>query len=152
LNKVWLFVKTRFLTRKFLTFGIIGVINTLIDALVYGLFFNEITAGAFLSKSASFIVASVFSYFANAFFTFKPESRNAKQFFAVMLVFLVRLVLSGVLAAGIDYVVTAGFGVDYAAAPAAVYIAPFFSSALMIPVAYFALDAVFRKCGRDAAE
>lgn len=153
MTRIVAFVKTHFLTKKFLTFGIIGVVNTAIDWLIYLLFYNEIVPGiAFVSKGAAFIVASVFSYFANALFTFKPTSRNARQFTVVMFVFLVRLFFTIALAQAIDYALISGFGIDYVLHPAAKSITPILSSAVMIPVAYFALDAVFRKYDRKPGE
>jgi putative flippase GtrA len=150
LNRCWIFVKTHFLTKKFLTFGVIGVVNTAIDTLVYLLFYNEIFPGiAFASKGFAFIIASVFSYFANAVFTFKPATKNAVQFAVVMAVFLARMLLTMALAAGIDFAVINWFGVDYDLYPIAETITPLFSSAVMIPLAYFALDVVYRKFGRS---
>ncbi len=146
MNRIWLFVKTHFLTKKFLSFGIIGVVNTVIDALVYLLFYNEILPDvAFIAKGAAFIVASVFSYFANAVFTFKPASTNAAQFGVVMAVFLVRMLVTMALAEGIDYGVIHWFGIDYDLYPIAPAITAVLSSAIMIPVAYFALDAVYKR-------
>ncbi|MFH0992774.1 MAG: GtrA family protein [bacterium] len=150
---MWIFVKNNFLTRKFLTFGIIGVINTAIDAAVYMLADNVIGLdSAFLSKSLAFIIASVFSYFANAIFTFKPASKNAKQFSVVMLVFLVRMLISAALAEGVNYALVQWLAVDYAVYPAMETIVPILSSAVMIPIAYFALDVVYKKYGAKPAE
>lgn len=145
MNKIWVFIKSHFLTKKFITFGIIGVINTLIHLLVYGIFYNQLSAGAFLSNTGAFIVASVFSYFANAYFTFKPKYKTTTQFSIVVLVFLTRLFISSLLASAFDYMVIYWFNIDYEVYPLATYIAPFFASALLIPVAYLALNFVFKK-------
>jgi putative flippase GtrA len=149
LNDLIAFFKKHFLTRKFLVFCVIGVVNTVIDTLVYLLFYDKITPGiVYASRGAAFIVASVFSYFANAFFTFKPESRNGTQFAVVMLVFLIRMLLTIGLAEIIDYVVVDLIGIDYQIYPIAKSVTPILSSAIMIPIAYFVLDAVFRRYGR----
>lgn len=149
MNKIWLFVKKNFLTKKFLTFGIIGILNTFIHLLIYSLIYNENTTGfigsAFFSNSIAFIVASIFSYFANAYFTFKPKNKNTMQFSIVILVFLSRLLVSSLLAELFDFIVINWIGIDYAVYPIAKSIAPFFASALLIPIAYFALDIVFKK-------
>jgi putative flippase GtrA len=145
LNKIWSFIKDNFLTRKFITFGVIGIINTLIHLGVYGIFYNQLSAGAFLSNTAAFITASVFSYFANAYFTFKPKHKTTTQFSIVVLVFLTRLFISSLLASAFDYMVINWFNIDYELYPLATYIAPFFASALLIPVAYLALNFVFKK-------
>jgi putative flippase GtrA len=137
------------LTKKFLTFGIIGLLNTLIHLLVYSSIYNENSSqfigGAFFSNAIAFIVASVFSYFANAYFTFKPKNKSTMQFSIVILVFLSRLIVSSLLAELFDFIVINWIGIDYAVYPIAKSIAPFFASALLIPIAYFALDIVFKK-------
>jgi putative flippase GtrA len=149
LTKFWNFIKDNFLTKKFLTFGIIGVLNTLIHLLVYTSIYNENTdkfiSGAFFSNAIAFVVASVFSYFANAYFTFKPKNKSTMQFSIVILVFLSRLLISSSLAELFDYIVINWIGIDYSIYPIAKSIAPFFASALLIPIAYFALDMVFKK-------
>lgn len=151
MNKAWLFVKTHFLTKKFLSFAIIGVVNTAIHTLIYLLFYNEILPGvAFVATGVAFIFASIFSYFANAFFTFKPASKNATQFGVVMAVFLIRMFVTMALAEAIDYGVIHWFGVDYDLYPIAPAITAILSSAIMIPVAYFALAAVYTKFGTKA--
>lgn len=149
MTRFWNFIKNNFLTKKFLTFGIIGVLNTLIHLLVYTSIYNENTdkfiSGAFFSNAVAFVVASVFSYFANAYFTFKPKNKSTMQFSIVILVFLSRLLISSSLAELFDYIVINWIGLDYSVYPIAKSIAPFFASALLIPIAYFALDLVFKK-------
>ncbi|MGE4572364.1 MAG: GtrA family protein, partial [Candidatus Izemoplasmatales bacterium] len=153
LNKNWTFIKKHFLTRKFITFGIIGVVNTLIHMLVYGLIYNLLSDQtnylsamiAFIANAIAFVSASTFSYFANAYFTFKPKHKTTVQFSAVILVFLARWLVSSLMAAGFDYTVVHWIGLDYEIYPLAKYIAPFLASALLIPVAYLALNIVFKK-------
>ncbi len=149
MSKLFLFIKRNFLTKKFLTFGIIGVLNTLIHLLIYNLVYvvesDSFFAGAFFSNTIAFIVASVFSYFANAYFTFKPKNKSTMQFSIVLLVFLTRLLISSSLAALFDFIVVKWIGIDYLVYPIAESIAPFLASALLIPIAYFALDLVFKK-------
>ncbi len=154
-KKLLAFIVKHFLTRKFITFGIIGIINTGIHLLVYWLMHNALAASitnpawlAFLANTVAFISASIFSYFANAILTFKPENRNTLQFFTVILVFLARLILSNGLTAGFDFAIVNWFGVDYLAHPWTKIIAPFLGSVILIPIAYFALDFVFRKTGK----
>ncbi len=113
--------------------------------LVYGLFYNNIGEIAFLANATAFVTASTFSYFANAYLTFKPKNKSTMQFSIVIIVFLTRLLISSLLAELFDYMVINWFNISYDVYPLATYIAPFFASALLIPVAYFALDLVFKK-------
>ena len=144
INKLWIFVKNKFITKKFLIFGIIGVINTLIHMGVYWVAFNPLKMGPFFSNTIAFILASVFSYFANAILTFKPKNKSSMQFTAVMAVFLIRLLISGLLTTGFDYIIQNGIGIDYEVNNWTTIIAPFLASALLIPIAYFALEYVFK--------
>lgn len=162
MKKIWMFVKTKFLTKKFLSFGIIGVINTGIHLAVYWLCFNPLAfqsitldlgvldtnLGAFLSNSVAFIVASVFSYFANVIVTFKPARKSGKQFSFVMGVFVLRMIVSSLLTGAFNFIMLRWIlqTPNYVHSWMSV-IAPFFASALMIPVAYFALEYVFKKTG-----
>lgn len=150
--KIWQFIRNKFLTKKFITFGFIGVLNTGINMVVYKLSYYWVglgtslpVIGAFFSQAIAFIAASIFSYFANSIFTFKPNQRTYKQFTFVMVVFLVRLLISATLTALFDYMIINWFNVDYTVTHWAFYIAPFLGSALLIPIAYFALDYVFKK-------
>jgi putative flippase GtrA len=143
-HKIWNFFKTKFLTKKFLTFGIIGVINTAIHMTIYYAMYNLMALGPFLSNTAAFITASTFSYYSNAIFTFKPNNKSTMQFGAVMMVFLVRLLTSNFLTWGFDYAIQNWVGIDYAVHTWTTIIAPFIASALLIPIAYFALEYVFK--------
>lgn len=155
MTKIWTFIKTHFLTKKFLTFGMIGVMNTGIHMLVYYLSYNFIfqitndTLLAFICNSVAFIFASVFSYFANAIFTFKPKQRTKTQFSIVMGVYLARLGISSLLTAGFDFAILEWLNADYGAHAYLELVAPLLGSALLIPIAYFALDWVFKKTDKE---
>ena len=145
MNKIWKFVKNNFLTKKFLTFGLIGVANTAIHMLVYYITYNSFVLGPFWSNTLAFITASVFSYFANAIFTFKPKRKTTVQFSIVMFVYLTRLLISSGLTTLFDTLFLNTFNMDYSAYPMLELLAPLLASALLIPIAYFALDWVFKK-------
>lgn len=159
-GKIWRFIRNNFLTWKFISFGLIGVVNTGIDLLVYGFCMKNLhfenwvwgmdawRPGTFFAGSIAFIVASVFSYFANAFLTFRPKRKTASQFSAVMGVFLLRLLITSGLTTFFDFlmykIVTGYDGTGWL-----YYVPRFFASALMIPIAFFALDFVFQKTGKN---
>jgi len=155
LKKLWLFVRKNFLTKKFLIFCLVGVINTAIHMSVYYAFYNKVLIpvlstgwSSFISNTIAFVSASIFSYFANAFFTFKPKNKTAMQFTAVMTVFLARLLISDLLTTGFDFIIQDWIGLSYDQNSLYSIIAPFLASALLIPIAYFALDYVFHKTDR----
>jgi putative flippase GtrA len=154
LSKIWAFIKTHFLTKKFLTFGIIGVVNTGIHLLVYSICYKYISILdeailAFISNSIAFVSASVFSYFANAILTFKPKKKSTTQFTVVMGVYLTRLLISSLLTSGFNFISIEWLKFDYEAIPLLKLIPPFLASALLIPIAYFALDWVFKKTDKE---
>ena len=155
MTKIWNFIKKHFITQKFLTFGIIGVVNTVIDLIVYRISYthlgqtnlieNTIMTTAFISGAIAFIVASIFSYFANAIYTFKPKKKSTAQFSIVMLVFLTRLFISSLLTSWFDYACINWLNFNYDIHNYLSLIPRLFASALLIPIAYFALDWVFKK-------
>lgn len=162
MSKIWNFIKTHFLTKKFLTFGIIGVMNTGIHMIVYYVCYNDIVfnlfgsdiylgfkLGAFWSNTVAFIIASTFSYFANAVFTFKPKKKTTAQFSVVMLVFLIRLGVSSTLTTLFDYIFINWLNADYSLHNLLELVPPLLASALLIPIAYFALDWVFKKTDKE---
>ena len=148
MRKLWQFIKTKFLTKRFLIFGIVGVVNTLIHMVVYWLMYNPLLLGAFVSNTGAFVTASVFSYFANALFTFKPTNRNKTQFAFVMGVFLARLLISDGLTVAFDYILQNWMHLDYDLNKFYSLIPTFTASVLLIPIAYFALAFVFKKTDR----
>ncbi len=151
MNKILNFVKKHFLTKKFLTFGIIGVANTGIDALIYYLVFWNIAQSAFWAKTAAFFAASIFSYFANVIFTFKPKKKSTVQFSIVMLVFGLRWLISAGLAVAFAFILESGFKIDFETHKLLSILPTFLASALLIPIAYFALDWVFKRTDEEKA-
>jgi len=155
LIRIWTFFKTHFLTRKFLTFGIIGVANTGIHMLMYFISYNNIVLmtnlvmKAFWSNTIAFVAASIFSYFANAIFTFKPNKKSTRQFSIVMGVYLLRWFISSSLTSLFDSIFVNVFNFDYSSFKYLELLAPLLASALLIPIAYFALDWVFRKTDKE---
>lgn len=151
-HRFWYFIRINFLTKKFLMFGIIGIANTGIHMLIYWIIYDlfnlgalEQGWGAFLSNTAAFLLASLFSYFANVIFTFKPITTSAKQFAIVLTVFLMRMLISNLLASGFDILILNWFHADYDLYPWMTIIAPFVASVLLFPLAYFVLKYVFQK-------
>ena len=156
MSKIWGFIKTHFITKKFLTFGIIGVLNTGIHLVVYKICYNYIQIPeefflsiAFVSNSIAFISASIFSYFANAIYTFKPKKKSTSQFSIVMLVYFTRLLISSLLTSWFDYIFINLLNFDYNTYNYLELLAPLLASALLIPIAYFALDWVFKKTDKQ---
>jgi putative flippase GtrA len=97
----------RGLARELMTFGIIGVVNTLVDFVVLNLF---LPIGPVKAKTASTIVATTVSYFLNRHWTYKDRDRASRRreytlFFAFN---LVGFVIQSAVLAGAKY----GLGFD----------------------------------------
>ena len=91
-------IKTLF-SGRFIKFCIIGVLNTIIHLIVYNLTFK--ITNVVIANTIAFIVASVFSYFANTKFTYN-KSPEATTFILVMITFAVKLALNAGLAYGFE--------------------------------------------------
>ena len=62
-------------------FGIIGVFNTLLGFVLIMVFYNILHWNYWIASGTSYIIGSIFSYFANKSFTFKAEGGTAKYAF-----------------------------------------------------------------------
>lgn len=59
-------------------FGIVGVINTLAGFIMIMVFYNIFHWNYWIASGTSYIIGSIFSYFANKKFTFKAKGGNNK--------------------------------------------------------------------------
>ena len=81
-------------------FCIIGVLNTLVHLSVYNLLMS---LGTLVANTIAFIIASLFSYWANSTFTYKTKMSN-NSFIASMITFIVKLGLSDGLTLLFEYI------------------------------------------------
>lgn len=89
-----------FFRRTFIVFCIIGVLNTLVHLSVYNLLMS---LGTLVANTIAFIIASLFSYWANSTFTYKTKMSN-NSFIASMITFIVKLGLSDGLTLLFEYI------------------------------------------------
>lgn len=59
-----------------LHFGIVGVINTIMGFVLVMTFFNILHWDYWIASATSYVIGSIFSYFANKKFTFQAEQGN----------------------------------------------------------------------------
>ncbi len=88
-------LKEKFLNKQFLTFGIIGVINTAVSILLYMLFVGmqvQVGIASFLGDTLSMVG----SYFMNMYFTYK-EKPSWKSALAFPLSYLPGIVISALI-------------------------------------------------------
>lgn len=83
---------------SFIRFAIVGVLNTLIGTAVMFLSYNLLHTGYWLSSALDYIIGSIFSYFANKYFTFKSKKKSVKE----IILFIVNIVVCYALAYGIS--------------------------------------------------
>ena len=81
MQKIWQTIKTKFLNKQFLSFGLIGACNTLISQGLYMLFvLQSVEVG--IASILGDVLSMVFSYFMNMHFTYhkKPSLKSAVTF------------------------------------------------------------------------
>lgn len=71
LKKLFTFEQSRFI--------VVGIMNTLIGTAAMFIAYNVFHMGYWLSSALDYIIGSIFSYFANKYFTFKSEKKSAKE-------------------------------------------------------------------------
>ncbi|HNZ50003.1 MAG TPA: GtrA family protein [Bacilli bacterium] len=125
----------KFLTRNFVVFCIIGVINTLIHWGVYLLLYQK---SVLIANTLAFIVASLFSYWANATFTYH-EKTTSKTFMLSFLTFLGKLVLSDSFAFLFElWFKTMNW-------PLLIKLIPFFVTMILLPMQFLVFNRIFKK-------
>ena len=60
-------------------FIIVGVLNTIIGTTTMLIAYNIFHLGYWIASALNYIVGSIFSYFANKYFTFKSEKKSASE-------------------------------------------------------------------------
>ena len=162
MRKLFGFIKNNFLKKSFIIFCIIGVINTLINAVVmkgsiFG--FEKIYSGIdistkdagfpyYLSMAIStllaFVIASIASYFLNAKFTYK-EKTDSKTFLEASIAYVSRYILTYGFTLLIWWLIIVIFKVDND--PNGWYrtLANLIASVIMIPPFYLVLGFIFKR-------
>ena len=150
IKKLWRWGINKFWNKKFITFCIIGVLNTLIHLgtlwTMYKIFEaanvlqeeNLETVKVLLGNAVAFIVASTFSYFANNYITFKNKKSDTKTFVESMIIFLARFGLTELL----TFIFVSIFEAMNLGDVWIKYVGPFSASIIMIPIAYIFLSKV----------
>ena len=78
-------------------FIIVGVLNTLIGLIAMLVAYNVFHMGYWVSSAMDYIIASIFSYFANKYYTFKAEKKSKSE----VVRFVINIVVCYFLAYGI---------------------------------------------------
>jgi len=87
----------KFLGAQSSRFVIVGVANTIIGTSVMFIAYNLFGLGYWMSSALNYIVGSIFSYFANKYFTFKSEKKSWNE----IVRFVVNIVVCYVIAYGV---------------------------------------------------
>lgn len=86
-------VKRAFQTEG-IRFIIVGVANTVIGTAAMLFAYNILGFGYWISSILNYVVGSIFSYFANKYFTFKSEEKSPKELLRFVLNIVVCYVIS----------------------------------------------------------
>ena len=150
IKRIWHWGINKFWNKKFITFCIIGVLNTLIHLgtlwLMYKIFEktnvlqedNVETVKVLIGNAVAFIVASTFSYFANNYITFKNKTSDNKTFWESMFIFAARFGLTELL----TFIFVSIFRALKLGQIWIKYVGPFSASIIMIPIAYLCLAKI----------
>lgn len=124
---------------RFIRFCLIGVVNTIIHLVIYNLLLNEIDK-VVLSQIIAFIIASLFSYWANTLFTYREKMRR-KTFYLSMLTFIIKLLLNAGLAKAFEMLFI------WLKFISLKKIIPLFITAILLPLQFLVFNKIFEKSG-----
>ena len=80
--------------REILSFGIIGVLNTLLGtAVMFGLY-NLLGVDYWISSAANYVIGSIFSFFMNKRFTFKVKNNDKGYIIRFIIIILLCYLLA----------------------------------------------------------
>lgn len=131
------------ISEKFIRFCIIGIINTIIHLIIYNLLREKY--GGTIATTIAFIMASLFSYFANSLYTYKAAIKK-KTFFLVMLVFVIKLLLNDGLEFGLSYLFTKVGVLEL------IKYNPIFITAIILPLQFLVFNRIFKEPYYEAKE
>lgn len=135
-----------FLSSRFIKFAIIGGLNTLIHLAVYNLVL-QIDNKIVLANTIAFIVASVFSYFANTKFTYNNNPEKT-TFVLAMLTFIVKLGVSDALTYGFHKLI---LSINWQV-KLLTKIIPIFVTIITLPLQFIVFNVIFKnKKGETSA-
>ena len=117
-----------------LKFSIIGVLNTLIHLAIFAVITQF--ASVVVAQVVAFIIASVFSYFANTRVTYQQEA-EVKTFTWVVVVYVVRLGLNALLAYAFEQVLISLSLSQFE------LLIPIMITAVLLPLQFIAFNVIF---------
>lgn len=89
INKIFALEQSRFI--------VVGIMNTIIGVAAMFIAYNVFHLGYWISSACDYIIGSIFSYFANKYFTFKAEKKSGKE----VIRFVINIVVCYFLAYGV---------------------------------------------------
>lgn len=129
----------RLVQSRFIKFCVIGVINTIIHLVIYVLLLRQ-TDQVVISQIVAFIIASLFSYWANTLFTYQ-EKMQKRTFYLAMLTFILKLLLNALLAKIFEMLL---IQLDLESFKK---IIPLFITAILLPLQFLVFNKIFEKSG-----
>ncbi len=144
MSNLWSFIKEKFFSKQFFSFVIIGFINTFINYVVlYGCLVVNIWR--YVAVAIAFIVATIFSYFANSKFAFKNDDFCWKKAMETIAILSIRLLFVELLTELFVLVLANTNILLYVSKNMSDSIANLIASILLIPAAYLVLEKILKK-------
>ena len=88
---------SRILSLEQSRFIVVGIMNTIIGVAAMFIAYNVFGLGYWISSACDYIIGSIFSYFANKYFTFKADKKSGKE----VVRFVINIVVCYFLAYGV---------------------------------------------------
>lgn len=147
-------IKNAFFNKRFLTFCIIGGLAYLIHQGVYLLYTK--TFGFYddkfhlISTAIAFTIASVFTYYANAMFTYKTKA-SGKTLWQSILVFVLKFILTEGLTLGIMAIMNASFEPEQLFYKIVDIMLPLILTCVTLILQFFAFNIIFKNNKEDSS-
>lgn len=140
----WKYIREKFLSKQFILFIVVGLLNTLINYLVL---WGSLKIGIMrvIGVALAFIVASIFSYFANSRISFNNRNYSWKKAFETFTIFLIRLLLVELLTEAFVWIIAKGNLLSMFTKETKDSVANLFASILLIPVFYLVLEKILKE-------
>ena len=141
-------IKETFFNKKFITFCIIGFLAYLIHQGVYSLY-NSVfhfydDSFHLLSTAIAFILASIFTYIANAKFTYNANS-SKKTVIQSIVVFILKILLTEGITLGIMAIMNSNFNKDDLFYIIVDKMLPLILTCITLILQFLAFNIIFRK-------
>ncbi len=81
IKKILVKILKKVFSREFITYGVFGVLTTLVNILIFKLLFENLAVAYGIANIVAVLAAKVFAYITNKLFVFRSHCTNLKELF-----------------------------------------------------------------------